>query len=53
MTELRETATNIRTVTFWPLVTAVRRKSGERRTPVGGRDVCMPLFKFKCFSIMK
>ena len=36
----------MRTVTFWPLVTAARMKSGERWMPVEG---CLTLFKFEVF----
>jgi len=54
VTELREasqTATSVMTVTFRPLVTAARMKSGERQTPVGG--MFAPLQVQGVFSIMK
>ena len=54
MTELGEvsqTATSIRTVTFRPLVTAARMKSGERLTPVGGMFALLQVQGV--FSIMK
>jgi len=54
VTELRQasqTATSIMTVTFRPLVTAARMKSGERQTPVGGKFA--PLEVRGVFSITK
>jgi len=53
VTELREasqTATSIRTVTFQPLVTAAKMKSGGRQTAVG--RTFAPLKVQGVFSIM-